>query len=300
MTGVVTSEADVVVVGSLNVDRSVKVPRFPAPGETVLGDDLHVDNGGKGANQAVAAARLGARVAMVGAVGADADGAGLKEALTAEGIDTSAIVTSSRATGAAFITIDASGENSIVVAPGANGVLSQEDVENAASRIGEADVVMAQLEIPLPAVRAAREATRGLFLLNPAPASAISGSWLSTVDVLVPNRGELQALSGMAVTDDPATLTAAAATLGVGVVVVTLGSTGALVVARGSSELVPAREARVVDTTGAGDSFCGALAVALAGGSSPVEAARFATRCAAWTVGRRGAQASLPKLGDVA
>ncbi len=287
------------VVGSLNVDRSVAVPHFPKPGETVLGYDLRIDNGGKGANQAVAAARLGAQVAMVGAVGADADGTRLRQALAEEGIDVTGVSTTGVSTGAAFITIDDRGENSIVVASGANAALSAESVAAAGWALARADIVLAQLEIPLAAVAAAARAAGGLFMLNPAPAPTSLGEVVGLIDVLVPNRGELTAIVGREVgsLDD---IASAVHALEVPLVVVTLGADGCLVVTEDQAAHVPAIEAPVVDTTAAGDSFCGALAVALAGGAAPVEAAQFAATCAAWTVGRRGAQAALPRSEDIA
>ena len=287
------------MVGSLNVDRSLSVEHFPKPGETVLGHDLRIDNGGKGANQAVAAARLGAEVAMVGAVGDDVDGTQLRQALALEGINVAGVSTSAESTGAAFITIDNLGENSIVVASGANATLSAESVAAAGSALDRADIVLAQLEIPLAAVAAAAEAAGGMFMLNPAPAPRSLDGLVRSIDVLVPNRGELAAIVGrdIAGLDETA---AAARTLEVPLIVVTLGPAGALVVADDYATHVPAVEVSVVDTTAAGDSFCGALAVALAGGAAPVEAAQFASTCAAWTVGRRGAQAALPRSEDVA
>ena len=287
----------IAVIGSLNVDRSVVVPQFPQPGETVLGGDLTTDNGGKGANQAVAAARLGADVVMIGTVGDDRDGTGMVAALEAERVSVTGIATSERPTGAALITIDSDGENSIVVAPGANQGLTPEWVAGQRT-LTEAAVVLAQLEVPTESVLAGLEAARGRFILNPAPAPASVEPWMASVDVLVPNRGELAVLSNAPVDSEEAVVQAARA-LDAPLVIVTLGASGALIVEGDHVERVAPYPAAAVDTTAAGDSFCGALAVALAGGAGAVEAATFAARCAAWTVGRRGAQSSLPFAEDV-
>lgn len=286
------------VIGSLNVDRSVTVPRFPRRGETVLGSNLLIDNGGKGANQAVAASRLGASVAMIGCVGDDGDGAELIEALATEGVDVGAVGTAQLPTGAAFIAIDDSGENTIVVAPGANSELTADRVTSGSAQLAEADIVLAQLEVPTEAVREGIRLSSGVFILNPAPVTAGLSEWWRDVDVLVPNRGELSSLSGMA-TDSMDDVVSAASALNVPLVVVTLGGDGALVVHDGTHSHIEAHSVEAIDSTAAGDSFCGALAVALAEGTTPEEAARFATRCAAWTVSRRGAQGSLPRRSDV-
>jgi ribokinase len=290
----------VAVVGSLNQDLVVRVPKLPGPGETVSGEDVFRNPGGKGANQAVAAARLGRRVAMVGCVGDDQDGRDLLAALAADGVDTGPVrVVADVPSGMAFITVDAGGENQIVVSPGANARLTPEDVTAAEAALAAAAVTLVQLEVPLAAVEAATRSAGGLLVLNPAPVRDLPGELLGAVDVLVPNRVELAQLAGGPA---PGTVEAAAALaegLAARAVVVTLGGDGALVVADGRASHVPAVPVRPVDTTAAGDAFCGGLADALAGGATLEEAARWAVRVAAAACTRRGAQASLPTPAEV-
>ncbi len=281
----------------MNLDRSVSVERFPRPGETIIGSDVRVDNGGKGANQAVAAARLGAAVRMIGAVGDDADGTRLRAGLESEGIDAEALLVAALPTGAAFITVDGGGENSIVVAPGANHALTSDDVAHAWGRAP--DVTLAQLEVPAAAVLAAMQRPARLRVLNPAPGRPLDEALLASVDVIVPNRVELATIVGGAALADLNAVAGAARELGVTSVVVTLGGEGALVVEGKTVVQVPAIDVPVVDTTAAGDSFCGALAVALGSGKDIEAAVEFAVACAAFTVQRRGAQASLPRLADI-
>jgi ribokinase len=257
------------------------------------------DTGGKGANQAVAAARLGRSVEMVGMVGSDDAGDRLLAALAAAGVGTSRVRRStSLATGLALIMVDDAAENTIVVIPSANGALTPGDLD--AGVIGEAAVVLLQLEIPLETVEAAAALARGKVVLNPAPAHPLPAALLDRVDVLVPNRTELALLAGA---EPPATMEEAAALArsleGPKGVVVTLGAEGALVVVRGRAEHVPAPQVAAVDPTGAGDAFCAGLADALVRGAGLVEASRWAVRCGAAAVTRRGAQASLPTRAEV-
>jgi ribokinase len=282
----------IAVVGSINLDLVVGVERHPAPGETVVGGDCRQLPGGKGANQAVAAARLGSAVAMVGRVGDDVQGAWLRGALAADRVDVRQVrVDRDAPTGTALIAVDARGENTIVVSPGANARVSARDVAKAGELVSEADVVLLQHEVPPEAVAAAIAAAGGLVVLNPAPARGLAGP----VDVLVPNRGELEALAGGS--GDPVMLARSIASARA--VVVTLGAEGAVVVEGERAERVPAPEVKVVDTTGAGDAFCGALAQALADGAQLVEAARWAVRVAAVSVTRHGAQGGLPWREDL-
>jgi ribokinase len=282
----------IAVVGSINLDLIVSVERHPAPGETVIGGDCRQLPGGKGANQAVAAARLGSAVAMVGRVGDDAQGAWLRGALAGDRVDVTQVrVDRDAPTGMALIAVDATGENTIVVSPGANARVSARDVAKAGELVSEADVVLLQHEVPSEAVAAAIAAAGGLVVLNPAPARGLAGP----VDVLVPNRGELEALAGGS--GDPLMLARSVA--GARAVVVTLGADGAVVVEGERFERVPAPRVKVVDTTGAGDAFCGALAQALAEGAQLVEAARWAVRVAAVSVTRHGAQGGLPWREDL-
>ena len=264
--------------------------RHPAPGETVLGGDRTDLPGGKGANQAVAAARLGNEVALIGRVGADDAGRGLRAGLEAEGVGVAHLRADPDApSGVALIAIAPDGENTIIVSPGANARVGADDVAAAAEVLAGAAVTLVQLEIPEPAVRAAAQAAGGILVLNPAPARAIDHGVLARVDVLVPNRGELALLGGPG---EPAAVARSLA--GPGAVVVTLGGEGALVVEGDRVEHVSARDVDVVDTTGAGDAFCGALADALGRGATVVEAARWAVAAAALSVTRLGAQGGMP------
>ncbi|WP_323101322.1 ribokinase [Intrasporangium sp. YIM S08009] len=283
----------VVVVGSVNLDLSVRVGSLPGPGETLLAHSLRRGGGGKGANQAVAAARAGGvPTAMVGCVGADADGAALRAALEADAIDCSGLdVSDTEPTGTALITVDDSGENTIVVAAGANGAVTLG--EAALRLVREADVILAQLEIPQPAVaRAARERRAGaLLVLNAAPSAAIDPELLDEVDLLVVNEHEARDLSGAPTVEE------AVATLldRVPAVLVTLGAAGALLVRQGRPPVsVPAVAVRAADTTGAGDTFCGALGAAFARGLGDRAALQFASAAASLAVEKHGAQDSVP------
>ncbi len=289
----------VVVVGSANTDMVARAARLPRPGETVGGAAFAMTSGGKGANQAVAAARLGGLVTFVACVGADALGDTAVLGLEAEGVDTRLVVRDPDApTGVALVFVDeATGENSIVVAPGANARLSVPLVELAAHAVHEADVVVCQLESPPETVLAALKMARAAgktIILNPAPVRAVSDELLSLVSVLTPNKSEAALLVG----DARAAPEAAAAELrrrGAGAVVVTLGAGGAFLLADTADGLVPALvPAHVVDTTAAGDCFTGALAVALGEGQELSQAVRFANAAASLSVEMAGAQPSLP------
>ncbi|WP_329009092.1 ribokinase [Micromonospora rifamycinica] len=295
---------DIVVVGSLNVDVVVPLHELPAPGQTVLGAaDHRRTGGGKGANQAVAAARLGRRVAMVGAVGIDADGDWLLGLLAAEGVATDAVLRAPRPTGQAIVLVTDDGDSTIAVSSGANMWLAPDHLTPLRHLLGSARAVLLQQEVDAAVVAEAVRAAEGLVVLNPAPARPVDPATLARVDVLVPNRGELAALAGVrspvgaAGTDD---LAAMARTLGTrGPVVVTLGGDGALVVTTDRQWLVPAEPVDAVDATGAGDTFCAALADALLDGAAIDEAARWASRAAAVTVTRPGAMAAAPRRAEV-
>jgi ribokinase len=289
----------VTVVGSANVDLLVEVAALPRPGETVLARRATRAAGGKGANQAVACQRLGQPTALVARVGDDADGAWLLERLRAEGLDlTRTAATADVATGLAIVEVDDAGENCIAVVSGANATLDVADVEGAADLLADSAVVLLQLEVPLETVLAAATAARAVgatVVLNPAPAVALEPALVAAADLLVPNRSELALLAGTALPSGRDEVVAAVEALGLdGDVVVTLGADGALVRSGGAVELVPAPAVTVVDTTGAGDALCGALAAALAGGASVVEAVRWAVGVAAESTTRRGAQPSYP------
>ena len=293
-------EAMVTVVGSMNMDLVARAPRMPGPGETVIGGDLHMVPGGKGANQAVAAARLGAVVAMVGRMGDDTFGLTLAEGLTRAGVDPTYVGTDpDAATGVALIVVDDSGRNSIVVAPGANMRLSPDHVEGAREAISRADVLLIQLETPVGTVLRAAELahTRGItVILNPAPAQPVPAELLAQVDVLVPNESETRLLTGLAATDQLAAAQAATALLtkGVDTVILTLGERGALLARAGQLEHFPAFEITPVDTTAAGDAFLGGLAVALAEGRTLREAVWWGNAAGALATTKLGAQPSLP------
>ena len=291
----------VVVVGSVNVDHVVTAPRFPQPGETIMGTSVTSSVGGKGANQAVAAALAGASVAMVASTGDDADGARATERLAQRGVSTEHVAAlDDHVTGTAWITV-AEQDNTIVVIAGANAHWSADALPTS---VGTAAVVLAQLEIPVDIVRAAADRTTGLFVLNAAPAATLPGPLLARCDVLVVNEHELSVVAGVdEVTDDDA-ITAAHDALrgkGVGAVVTTRGARGAIVTAAdGETTALPAPQTDVVDTTGAGDAFTGVLAARLAAGDSLVEAARRGVIAGSLAVQAVGAQDSYPDFGSQA
>ena len=296
------SSPEITVVGSANLDLVVEVDHVPLVGETVLGGDLRRIPGGKGANQAVAAARLGRRVAMVGRLGADEAGTILRAALDADGVDTSALLTTQGTpNGVALISVDADGDNAIVVSPGANGRVDADDVARAGPFVSEASVLLLQLEVPVAAVTAAALAARGTVILNPAPAPSepLPPALLDAIDVLVPNQTELAILTGHVGVVDATIAAELARSLPSPVVVVTLGAAGALVVTDEAIVHVAAPEVEPVDTTAAGDSFCGAMADALVRGLDIVDAVRWAVRVGAATTLRPGAQPSLPTPAEV-
>lgn len=297
--------AHVVVVGSLNMDLVVRAPRIPAPGETLLGGEFHTVPGGKGANQAVAAARLGARVSMVGRLGADDFATQLLANLEADGIDHSAVIQdASTTTGVALIVVADDGQNSIVVASGANMQVTPDDVDAAAETIAAADVLLLQLEIPLDAVQRAAEIAHehGVpVVLNPAPARDLPADLLSRVDVLIPNESETALLTGLPV-DTGAELEAAARALldrGISTAILTLGARGAMLATGSSVELIPTFEVQPVDTTAAGDAFVAGFSVALAEGKPVAEAVRWGNAAGALAVTRMGAQTSLPRRAEL-
>jgi ribokinase len=296
----------IVVIGSANTDMVVKAPRIPGPGETVLGGRFVMAAGGKGANQAVAAARLGAHVTMVACLGQDVFGRQTKENLTRDGIDTSHLIWDGQApSGIALIMLSEEGENSIAVAPGANAELTPADVERAEEAIRHADVLLLQLEVPLAAVRRGIELARRhrvRVILNPAPAAPVPGELLAQVDLLTPNEHEAALLTGVRAEGAEGAERAARALLarGVRVLVMTLGSRGALIATPEGMDLVPAFRVEPVDTTGAGDAFNGALATVWGRGEPLREAVRYANAAAALATTVMGAQPSLPRAEAVA
>lgn len=301
------ANAAIAVVGSINVDLVVRTLRIPQPGETITGSSLAHYPGGKGANQAVAAARLGAHVCLVGCVGDDQFGAEQVHSLQGSGVDIHAVcVRTGTTTGTAVITVEeASGQNQIVIVPGANAAITPDDVERSRQALAQAKVVIAQLEIPLPVVEKAAQiasACGAVFILNPAPAQPLPPSLLAQVDVLTPNEHEAEQLTGVPVTDLAGARQAAGLlrSQGVGAVIITLGNRGIYAQDATGEFSLPAHHVAVVDTVAAGDAFTGALAVALAENATLRDAAAFANAAAAVAVTRLGAQPSLPIRAEVA
>ena len=295
----------VVVVGSSNTDMIIKLDRLPQPGETVLGGEFATAAGGKGANQAVAAARAGGDVTFIARVGDDMFGRLAVEGLEADGIDVSHVVVDPSAhSGVALIFVDRIGENTIAVASGANARLTAADVRAAENAIRSADILVTQLETPIETVRAAVElaAHHGVpVILNPAPARTLDEALLHQVSVLTPNETEAAMLTDLAVASKADAERAAQklAAMGVARVIVTLGARGAFVLDADHQELVPGFPVEAVDTTAAGDVFNGALAVTLADGADLGDAVRFANAAAALSVTRLGAQPSAPMRGEI-
>jgi ribokinase len=293
---------DLLVVGSANADLVIGVERRPAAGETVLGSDLVVHPGGKGANQAVAAGRLGARTALLARVGDDAHGRLLLDSQRAAGVDTAGVLVGGAPTGVALITVDPSGDNSIVVSPGANGRLTPEDVRSAGNLLAASRVVSAQLEIPLETVV---EVVRNLapgsrFVLNPSPPRALPAEVLAACDPLIVNEHEARVIVGTDLGDSPEDWASALLALGPRSVVITLGARGALVASADGAARVPSVKVETVDTTGAGDAFTAALAWRLGLDEPLAEAAAYAARVGAAAVTRAGAQESFPTAEEVA
>lgn len=292
--------ADVLVVGSINQDFLLKVDRRPQPGETVTGAELSLHNGGKGANQAAAAALLGASVAMLGRVGNDELGAPLLKALEQKGVDTSLVETvEDESTGVAFIILTPDGENAITVAPGANRRVRAQDVDAASEAIGRAKILVAQMEVsPETVSRAVEVAAAGetRALVNLAPPMELPRETLEKLDPLVVNEHEAAFLLGEKVEGVDGALSAAPRLLSLGPrsAVITLGPDGAVYSDAKTTEHLPAPGVEVVDTTGAGDAFAGALAVKLAEGSPLKEAVSYAVRAGAAAVTKEGAQGALP------
>ncbi|MBN2264644.1 MAG: ribokinase [Candidatus Aminicenantes bacterium] len=295
----------VLVVGSANTDMIIRVPRIPRPGETILGGEFAIAAGGKGANQAVAAARAGGRVTFVARVGDDIFGDRALTGFRVDGVETRFVVrTPGAPSGVALIHVDDRGENSISVASGANALLSKKDVERADAAFAAADIVLLQLESPIETVAAAiRKAGERQVpvILNPAPARELDDGLLRGVDVLTPNEHEAAVLAGIAVGDDRSAREAAGRLRARGprTVVITLGARGVWASSEVFEGLVPAFKIEPVDTTAAGDVFNGALAVALAEGRPLEEALRFAQAAAAISVTRPGAQPSAPARAEI-
>ena len=294
------AQPKILVLGSLNLDLVLQVPRLPEAGETLTSESSASHCGGKGANQAVACARLGASVSMIGRIGADPAGAMLRDALAAAGIGLDGVLTTpDAASGTAVILLTPDGQNRIVLAPGANARLNESDVAAQAERFAMADLLLCQLEVPFETVAAAvarAAASRLPVLLNPAPARALPPALLAQVDYLIPNETEAALLTGLPV-DGPESAGAAAAALrgqGARTVIVTLGAAGILIADARGTRHVPALPTDVVDTTAAGDAFIGGFATGIGEGLDVDAAAALGQRAARLCVGQAGAQAALP------
>ena len=300
------SLANLLIVGSLNMDTVISVEHIPKQGETILAEDISFHPGGKGANQAYAAGKLGARVSMIGCVGKDANGRNLLNNLLTAQVDIQGIsIDKNHTTGSAFITVDKKGENSIVVVPGANMAFSKEEIDKNKDLIAWCDAVIAQLEIPVETVSYLAEITKSMgkrMILDPAPARAdLPEAIYSFLDVIKPNETELQILTGKPTNTEEEIFTAAQCLLekGVAKVVVTLGEKGAMLVDRDVYQIFPPRKVTAVDTTAAGDAFIAAFAMKLVESGSYEKAVSFGNLVSSMVVTKKGAQSSIPTSQEV-
>ena len=295
---------NICVIGSLNMDLVVNVDKMPKPGQTIIGSNFKEVPGGKGANQAVAMARLNGNVSMIGKVGEDGFGQTLINSLKNDKVDTTYIKTTKGATGVALITVDNNAQNSIVVSPGANFEVKEEDIDNNIEAIKNSDIVVLQLETPLNTIKYALKKSKELnkyTILNPAPALKLDDEIIKNVDLLTPNETELEIISGVNIETEEDIQKAAQIMIEKGVkeLIVTLGSKGSLYINKEKSIFKKAYKVQAVDTTAAGDSYTAALAVALSKDQSIEEAMDFASKVGALSVLKEGAQSSLPTLEDV-
>lgn len=298
-------DKSILVIGSLNMDIVIALSHLPQPGETIIGEGKTEHPGGKGANQAYAAAKLGGKTAMIGRAGSDGYGQALISSLKSAGADTSGIIVQQGTdTGLAFIYVDRDGENTIVIASGANAMLTPDDIRSMERLMDGCDIVLLQLEIPFETVTYAIETAKRKgknVVLNPAPARGGLEHLFRMIDILTPNEGELAALTGMSA-DTIEDVERAANSLieqGVNTVIVTLGEKGALLVQSGISKHFPAKKVKAVDTTAAGDAFSAAVCVALSEGRSIEDAIEFANAVSGIVVTRRGAQPSIPARHEI-
>jgi ribokinase len=295
---------NICVIGSLNMDLVVNVDNMPKKGQTIIGNSFKEVPGGKGANQAVAAAKLNGNVKMIGKVGNDGFGQTLINALNNDNVNTDYIKIEDTSTGVALITVDNNAENSIVVAPGANYKLKEEDIDECIDAIKTSDIVVVQLETPLNTIKYALKKAKELgkyTILNPAPAVKLEDEIIKNVDLLTPNETELEILSGIKIEseDDIQTASQVMIEKGVKELIVTLGSKGSLYINKENYKFKKAYKVDAIDTTAAGDSYTGALAVALSQDKNIEEAMNFASKVGALCVMKEGAQISLPTLKDV-
>lgn len=296
---------NILVVGSSNTDMVIKTHHLPRPGETVIGGAFFMNPGGKGANQAVAVARLGGKVSFICKTGSDIFGHQSQQLFEEEGIDTSYIFSDKKnPSGVALITVDEQAENCIAVASGANANLLPEDLSTAEDAIDRSDIILMQLEIPLESVLYVADSAckKGKkVILNPAPAQPLPKQLFKQLYILTPNEMEAEMITGVKITDVHSAEEAAKtiSSFGVRHVVITLGSKGAFVYSSGQVELIPAKKVKAVDTTAAGDIFNGALTVAISEGRSITEAVRYACKASAISVTRAGAQSSAPYRNEV-
>jgi len=300
------STKKIIVIGSCNTDMVIKADRLPVPGETVLGGTFFMNPGGKGANQSVAVARLGGKVTFISKTGNDVFGRQSIELFNSQGINTNYIFSDPKnPSGVALIMVDANGENCIVVASGANASLCPADIEQAKAEIESADIVLMQLEIPIETVEYASDMAnkKGIkVVLNPAPARALSDKLLKSLYMITPNKSEAEILSGIKVFDWESAIQAADVirAKGANIVVITLGSLGALISEGKNNYKVEATKVVAVDTTAAGDTFSGALCVGISEGTSVLDSVKMAAKAAALTVTRMGAQSSIPFRSELA
>ena len=295
---------NICVIGSLNMDLVVNVDTMPKPGQTIIGSNFKEVPGGKGANQAVAMARLNGNVSMIGKIGEDGFGQTLINSLKNDKVDTTYIQTSKGATGVALITVDKNAQNSIVVSPGANFEVKEDDIDNNIEAIKNSDIVVLQLETPLNTIKYALNKAKELnkyTILNPAPAVKLDDEIIKNVDLLTPNETELEIISGVSIETEEDIQKAAQIMIEKGVkeLIVTLGSKGSLYINKEKSMFKKAYKVEAVDTTAAGDSYTGALAVALSQDKNIEDAMDFASKVGALSVLKEGAQSSLPTLEDV-
>ena len=295
---------NICVIGSLNMDLVVNVDTMPKPGQTIIGSNFKEVPGGKGANQAVAMARLNGNVTMIGKVGEDGFGQTLINSLKNDKVDTTYIQTAKGATGVALITVDKNAQNSIVVSPGANFEVKEDDIDNNIEAIKNSDIVVLQLETPLDTIKYALNKAKELnkyTILNPAPAVKLDDEIIKNIDLLTPNETELEIISGVSIETEEDIQKASQIMIEKGVkeLIVTLGSKGSLYINKEKSMFKKAYKVQAVDTTAAGDSYTGALAVALSQDKGMEEAMDFASKVGALSVLKEGAQSSLPTLEDV-